>query len=276
MTDADENPQEGTDAPPPGHNQPRQFADYTAEEMRSLKLKAGNLVRDLGNIAERRASLNDEASAIRSQLKEMGFNKNAISQAERLESMRRAENTKPMDGYFTSLRILSAAINVPIDKDGQFGLLFDEPAGEPAPAMTETRLSETTHIPPAPAAGRKKPRQRPKDGDAPIMDASAGPGSGHFMPPALDPAKVFGRPKKPGTINGLSIPLIPDTIAQPRGVKDIDFSEAVIAGRNAYRAGEQRKCPDIFAGDLGGVWEQAWDYEQALSGKGAANAPVVH
>lgn len=264
---------DGGQAAGPGHNQPTKFADLSPAEMRSLKLKAGNLVRDLGDLALKRASLNADMSAIRGALNEMGFNKKAIKHAEAMENMRRAENTAPLDGYFASLRILSAAINVPIDADGQFGLLFDEPAGEPEPGLTETRAGDATHFPAAPRPARTK-RRKKDDPDAPVMDGSAGPGSGRDVPRAAPtaagaPAKMVAA--RVGDVD-LQYPLVPDTIAAPRGVKEIDFVDAVSRGRVAFRRGVERRAPDEFAGELGDVWERAWDYEQALQGEGPANA----
>lgn len=233
------------EAPPagPGHNSSNKLANLSPEDFERTKVKAGNIIRSLADDAEERGGINQRMSAKRAELADMGFNKKAIKHAEALELARRADNMNALSGFFPSARILSAAIGVPMDKDGQFGFNLDEVPPPPPTAMTKTTHNATEHIPNAPGRAKKEP--------AP---------------------KMKGPPLGPNDVD-LQEPLTPDTIKCPPGVTVMDFTESIIRGRVAFRRGVERTaCPDELAGALGDLWEKGWDYEEALQGGGPGNA----
>jgi hypothetical protein len=263
MTDAQENNEQGEaeDHAGPGHNKPPKLEAMTPEQLRSNKIAAKRIFDDLVSLHARRGNINQEMSSLRGALEEMGFNKAAIKNVEKQALLKKAENTAPLDGYHVSMRILSAAIGMPIEPSGQMGMFWDEVEPDPEPIITESRAGETTHIPPSPKPPKKRTTPSP-------------------IEPEIDIATVFGPKLRDGVEHNksdiaLQVPLVPDTIPTPAGMIPLDFNEAFIKGRTAWRRGFVMAAPAEWSPDKCGVWDAGWRYEATLNGEGGGDAPVA-
>lgn len=239
--------------PPADHNAPKALNQMSAAEIRGLRDDVGRTIARIVDRDERIKQLQEASRGEIKGLEARGLNKKAIKEGIRLEKINRTGNADTtLDGYDETLQIVRAALGIPIEADGQLGMILETSTSAEPSGLREIAVS----LPANPL------RDGPGEFDARIGTGAVVLGGAKF--PVDDKGNIVGRGHV--VISPPAQPTIKPPVKEPEPetIERADYQEHFVAGQRAYLNGESfDQCPLELVGRAGDAWEEGWKAAQA-------------